>query len=330
LSLVQNCQVMSHLTAAQRYTISVMYAQNFLQTQIAETIGKSPAVICRELKRNSREDGLYDCDFAQAKYKNTLKTKPRAVVFTETVEELVKEGLGNQWSPEQISQTAQSKGVFCVSHETIYQYVWKDKANGGKLYENLRNQGKRNRKRGAEKDKRGSIKDRVSIHERPTVVDEKTRVGDWEGDTIIGKNHKGAILTTNERKSGFLLIAKLGGKHATDLAAKMVEVLSPYKSVCHTMTFDNGKEFAQHTDISKALDVSVYFADPYASWQRGANENTNGLIRQYIPKKTDFDTISDERLQEIQDLINNRPRKRLDWKTPNEVFHQLAGIAFDG
>ena len=185
-------------------------------------------------------------------------------------------------------------------------------------------------KEGAEKDKRGSIKDRVSIHERPPIVDEKARLGDWEGDTIIGKDHKGAILTTNERKSGYLLLAKLGGKNADDLATKMVAVLSPYQAVCHTMTFDNGKEFARHEEIAAALNLSVYFADPYASWQRGANENTNGLIRQYIPKKTDFDTISDQRIQEIQDLINNRPRKRLNWRTPNEVFHELSNIAFDG
>jgi transposase, IS30 family len=330
LSLVQNCQIMSHLTAAQRYTISVLLARKDSQVSIAITIGKSPAVISREIKRNSTEGGLYDCDYAQKKYENGLKSKPRCVKFTDSVQDLVKEGLENQWSPEQISQTAKSKGIFCVSHEKIYQYVWADKQNGGKLYENLRNQGKKYRKRGAEKDKRGSIKDRVSIHERPAIVAEKARIGDWEGDTIIGKDHKGAILTTNERKSGFLLMKKLGGKNATDLSVQMVAVLTPYKAVCHTLTVDNGKEFARHTDISTALGINVYFADPYASWQRGANENTNGLIRQYIPKKTDFDTISDERIQEIQDLINNRPRKRLNWKTPNEVFQQLSKIAFDG
>lgn len=329
LPLVQNCQTMSHLTAAQRYTISVLLAQKTLQSSIATTIGKSPAVISREIKRNSTANGLYDDDFAQKKYENGLKSKPRAIKFTDSVQNLVKEGLSKQWSPEQISETAKSEGNFCVSHEKIYQYVWLDKQNGGKLYENLRNQGKKYRKRGAEKDKRGSIKDRVSIHERPVVVDEKTRLGDWEGDTIIGKDHKGAILTTNERKSGFLLMKKLGGKNATDLSIQMVAVLTPYKAVCHTLTVDNGKEFARHTDISKSLEINIYFADPYASWQRGANENTNGLIRQYIPKKTDFDTISDQRVQEIQDLINNRPRKRLNWKTPNQVFQELSKIAFD-
>lgn len=307
-----------------------MLAQKDTQDRIAETIGKNAAVISREIKRNSRENGLYDCDFAQAKYEKGLKSKPRRVKMTDSVRNLVEEGLNKQWSPEQISQTAKSKGIECVSHERIYQYVWSDKQNGGNLYVNLRNRGKKYRKRGAEKDKRGSITNRVSIHERPAIVDEKARVGDWEGDTIIGKDHKGAILTTNERKSGYLLLAKLGGKNADDLATKMVAVLSPYQAVCHTMTFDNGKEFARHEEIAAALNLSVYFADPYASWQRGANENTNGLIRQYIPKKTDFDTISDQRIQEIQDLINNRPRKRLNWRTPNEVFHELSNIAFDG
>jgi transposase, IS30 family len=164
---------MSHLTAAQRYTISVLLARKDSQVSIAITIGKSPAVISREIKRNSTEGGLYDCDYAQKKYENGLKSKPRCVKFTDSVQDLVKEGLENQWSPEQISQTAKSKGIFCVSHEKIYQYVWADKQNGGKLYENLRNQGKKYRKRGAEKDKRGSIKDRVSIHERPAIVAEK-------------------------------------------------------------------------------------------------------------------------------------------------------------
>jgi transposase, IS30 family len=307
-----------------------MLAQKDTQDRIAETIGKNAAVISREIKRNSRENGLYDCDFAQAKYEKGLKSKPRRAKMTDSVRNLVEEGLNKQWSPEQISQTAKSKGIECVSHERIYQYVWSDKQNGGNLYVNLRNRGKKYRKRGAEKDKRGIITNRVSIHERPAIVGEKARVGDWEGDTIIGKDHKGAILTTNERKSGYVLLAKLGGKNADDLAAKMVAVLSPYQAVCHTMTFDNGKEFARHEEIAAALNLSVYFADPYASWQRGANENTNGLIRQYIPKKTDFDTISDQRIQEIQDLINNRPRKRLNWRTPNEVFHELSNIAFDG
>jgi IS30 family transposase len=321
---------MSHLTNAQRYTISVMFAQKYSKTAIAATIGKNASTVGREITRNKSENGDYDAVTAQAKYEKGIKSKPRPIKMTDSVLKLVKDGLNKQWSPEQISQTAKSKGIICVSHEKIYQYVWTDKQNGGNLYENLRNQGKKYRKRGAEKDKRGSIKNRVSIHERPAIVDEKARLGDWEGDTIIGKDHKGAILTTNERKSGYLLMAKLGGKNATDLAAELVAILSPHQAVCHTMTFDNGKEFARHEDIAAALDVAVYFADPYSSWQRGANENTNGLIRQYIPKKTDFDTISHERIIEIQDLINNRPRKRLNWRTPNVVFQELANIAFDG
>lgn len=307
-----------------------MLAQKRLQKEIALTIGKSPSVISREIKRNSTAQGVYDSNFAQSQYEKGLTAKPKTIKFTTSVKDLVEEGLSKQWSPEQICQTAKSKGVDCVSHERIYQYVCSDKQNGGHWHEHLRTKGKKYRKRGAEKDKRGTIKDRVSIHDRPAIVETKGRVGDWEGDTIIGKDHKGAILTLNERKSGFVVMAKLTGKNAQDLSAKTVAVLTPYQAVCHTLTVDNGKEFAHHTQIATELDLQVYFADPYSSWQRGANENTNGLIRQYIPKKTDFDTVSEERLQEIQDLLNNRPRKRLNWRTPYEVFQELSQIAFDG
>ena len=315
---------MSHLTSAQRYTIEVMLAQKTPQKKIALAISKSPSVLSREIGRNRAADGRYDSAVAQARYERGLKTKPHGIKLTDAVKEVIVSGLSKQWSPEQIAHKAAKDGVTCVSHERIYQFVWQDKQEGGSLYQNLRSQGKKYRKRGAEKDKRGCIKDRVSIHDRPAVVAEKSRIGDWEGDTIIGKDHQGAILTTNERFSGYVLLAKLQGKNATELATTMTEILLPHKDRCLTMTFDNGKEFARHADITQHLGVPVYFADPYASWQRGANENTNGLVRQYIPKKTDFDTITPQRLQEIQDLLNNRPRKRLDWKTPNEVFNPIS------
>ena len=203
---------------------------------------------------------------------------------------------------------------------------------GGDLFIHLRTQGKRYRKRGSAKDNRGIIKDRVDIGERPQVVEEKNRFGDLEIDTIIGKDHKGAIVTINDRAMGLLRMKKLSGKDAQELADKTIELLQEWKPMLHTITSDNGKELACHAQIGKALGVDFYFAKPYHSWERGANENINGLIRQYIPKKTNFDDLTDEYVKFVEDELNNRPRKRYGYKTPNEVFNTFVdnrAVAFE-
>ncbi len=212
------------------------------------------------------------------------------------------------------------EGLECVSVETIYQYVWGDKRRGGDLHTHLRRKGRKYRKRGAKKDSRGVIRDRVSIDERPKVVDDKSRFGDLEIDLIMGANHRRALLSANDRASGISWIALLEGKDSKALAEKAAEMLIPFKGLLHTITSDNGKEFAEHKAIAKSLAVDYYFAHPYHSWERGANENMNGLIRQYLPKGTSFDSLDDNEIKRIRDKLNNRPRKKLGFLTPIEYF----------
>ena len=229
-------------------------------------------------------------------------------------------------SPEQIIGRAKKEGKACVSHERIYQYVWLDKKNGGSLYLHLRTQGKKYRKRGNSKDKRGKITGRIDISQRPGIVEKRERFGDFEIDTIIGQNHKGAIVTINDRATGLLKMRKLESKNAEFLAEQTIEVLKPYQYFLHTITSDNGKEFAAHQKISEALNCDFYFAKPYHSWQRGSNENLNGLIRQYIPKKTNFENLTDEYIQWVEDQLNHRPRKRFGFLNPIEIFNQKVAF----
>ena len=312
---------MSQLTKAQRYTISVMRKRNFSMGEIAAVIGKHKSTISRELRRNcDRRSGRYDADLAQRKCERRQKGKPHRVRFTEEVRLRVEAMLGEDYSPEQIVGRCKLEGLECVSVETIYQYVWGDKRRGGDLHTHLRRKGRKYRKRGAKKDSRGVIRDRVSIDERPKVVDDKSRFGDLEIDLVVGANHRRALLTANDRASGISWIALLEGKDSKALAEKAAETLMPFKGLLHTITSDNGKEFAEHKAIAKSLAVDYYFAHPYHSWERGANENMNGLIRQYLPKGTSFDGLDDNEIKRIRDKLNNRPRKKLGFLTPIEYF----------
>ena len=315
---------MSHLSSEQRYTIGTMYARGMSQKIISETIGRDKSVVSRELSRNrDLRSKIYKPDLAQRKCNERHRKKAKKIKLDEPMKQLIDEQLGKKFSPEQIVGLAKTKGVSCVSHERIYQYIWADKKAGGTLSSHLRRIGKKYRKRGENKDKRGEIKGRISIKERPEIVEAKTRLGDLEIDTIIGKDHKGAILTINDRVTGMVKIAKLNGKDAEELAKKSIETLADWKCFLQTITSDNGKEFAAHSKISEALEVQYFFADPYKSWQRGANENLNGLIRQYIPKKTNFDDVSDDFIKKIEDDLNNRPRKRLDFESPKQRLDKL-------
>jgi len=312
---------MKHLTKEQRYTICVMKKQAYLQKDIALAIGKDKSVISRELKRNcDMRSKKYDDDLAQRKYQQRQTNKPKHIRFTADVKQRVDELLNKDYSPEQIVGRAKIEKKPCVSPERIYQYVWKDKKDGGSLCKHLRRKGRKYRKRGNAKDNRGIIKNRVDIDQRPAIVNEKQRLGDLEIDTVTGQNHKGALLTINDRVSSMAWLAKLDGKNADELAQKTIEVLNHYKNLLNTITSDNGKEFAEHKTISKDLTVDFFFAKPYHSWERGANENMNGLIRQYFPKGSSFENVSDEDVQRVQDILNNRPRKKLNFLTPNEFF----------
>ena len=227
--------------------------------------------------------------------------------------------LREDWSPEQVSLWLRSNRGIRISHEWIYQYVLNDKLSGGDLYHHLRCQ-KIRRKRYGAYSRRGQLINRVSIDERPPIVDRRCRIGNWELDTIIGKGHKQAIVSLTERKSRLTLIRKVGHKSADKVASAILHLLTPLTHRLPTMTSENGKEFAQHETIADRLKARFYFAHPYASWERGLNENTNGLIRQYFPKRHDFTTITQDQIDRVMDKLNNRPRKCLGMKTPNQVF----------
>lgn len=315
---------MSHLTSEQRYVIELMRSQGQGPTVIGRFIGKHKSVISRELHRNcDKRSGNYAADLATRKTLKRHREKPKHRGFTQAIKHQVDSLLIEDYSPEQIAGWCKSEGIEMVSHERIYQYVWKDKQRGGKLHEHLRRKGRRYRKRGNLKDTRGILKDRVDIDHRPAIVEARTRFGDLEIDTIIGKNHQGAIVTINDRASGMLKMKKVERRTAENVSTASIELLADWKQWVHTITADNGKEFADHKAIALATEASFYFAKPYHSWERGSNENLNGLVRQYIPKKTDFETLTDEFIQSIENKLNNRPRKRHAYKNPIFVMNQL-------
>lgn len=312
---------MSHLTLEQRYTIEVLSKENYPQKKIAEILGKNKSVVSREISRNcDKRNSVYKAELAHRKCLERHKNKKKKIHFTEEIKEFVKERIEDDYSPEQIVGTAKKLGVACVSHERIYQYLWHDKKQKGDLYKHLRTQGKRYRSRGASKDKRGQIVGRNGIENRPKIVEEKTRFGDLEMDLIIGKDHKEALLTINDRVTGVLKMTKVSGKDAAEIEQACVKELEDWKELIHTITSDNGKEFSNHQSIAKQLNIDYYFARPYHSWERGANENLNGLVRQYFPKGSSFELVTEEEVKKVQDKLNNRPRKRFGFQSPNEVF----------
>jgi len=291
----------------------------YQQNDIAQYLGRDPSTISRELKRNTGLRGYRPKQAQQlAIDRRTGATKHRKL--TSQVKGWIESLLKLDLSPEQISgYLKQTKGV-SVSHETIYRYIYADQAQGGHLYLRLRLIPKGYRKRYASYQQRGQLIDRVSIDERPAIVETRTRIGDWEGDTVIGKGRKSALLTLVERKSLYTVMVKLSSRNAMELADKLTAAMKTLKRKITTITFDNGKEFAEHKTISKKLNADVYFAHPYSSWERGTNENTNGLIRQYFPKGTDFNAVTEQDIKLVMNRLNTRPRKTRNYKAPIELF----------
>jgi IS30 family transposase len=274
-----------------------------------------------EVKPNTGLRG-YRPKQAQEKTQERHQNRLRYRKLTPEVQSVIAENIEHEWSPDQIQGRLRSEGLPIVCATTIYSFVQQDKASGGHLYQHLRHR-KAYKKRTGSPDTRGQIIGRVSIDERPSIVDEKVRLGDWEADTVIGKGHKGVLVTLAERVSKKTLIAQVQSKHADVVKDAIIKLLGPEKEYVHTITFDNGKEFADHAQIKKALGTDNYFAHPYHSWERGLNENHNGLIRQYPPKGMALDKVTDEDIILIQNRLNNRPRKLLDYKTPNEVYEAM-------
>lgn len=313
---------MGHLSKEQRYMIASMLSSGYSQKSISEALGRDKSVISREIKRNGDgRNGDYRADLADQKCRDRHRKKPKATKLDGLQQMLIRELLAEKYSPQQISEHLRLMKVRCVSHERIYQLIWQDKKQGGILYKHLRSRGKRYRKRGDQKDRRGQIPNRVPIAERPKIVDQRSRIGDLEVDTIIGKNHKKAIITINDRMTGMVKMAKVDTKTGREVGQKIIEMLLPWKGFIHTITSDNGTEFSEHQNIATRLGISFYFADPYKSWQRGSNENLNGLIRQYIPKSSDFDQYDEQYIKFVEDQLNDRPRKRLGFLSPNLIFN---------
>jgi len=308
------------LTLEERSMIYGFCKAGFSISKIANELNRHKSTISREIKRNTGKRG-YRSKQADEMSKLRKKLAYKSVKWTFEVEKQIELLLKEKWSPEQISAYLKKQNGISISHQRIYQHVEFNKESGGDLHKHLRQSSKERRKKyGKKASKRGQIQNRVSIQERPVDVDKRKECGHWEGDTIIGKNHKGAMITLVERKTGFTVIEKVKSKNSDLVAERIIDKMSKYKNKIKSITFDNGLEFAGHEIIAKKLKCDIYFADPYSSYQRGTNENTNGLIRQYFPKGSNFDIYTDSDVINVMNSLNDRPRKRLEFSTPSELF----------
>jgi transposase, IS30 family len=317
-----------HLTFLERERISQMHDAGASNEEIAADLGRAPSTVGRELKRNSVA-GEYLAVTAQGLAQQRRRERPLVRKMDRPdVSNFVRSRLVRCWSPDQIA--GRSKSDFAddrrrqISHQTIYTWIESHPPEDRRHFASfLRRAGSRSPR----EDRRGRIPNQVSIEGRPKVVDQRRRYGDWEGDTVVGAKQSGAVVTLVERKSGYLLTAKSCDRKARRVARKIESRLERLpEPLRRTVTFDNGKEFADHDHIAQRLDLDVYFAKPYCSWQRGTNEHTNGLLRQFLPKGTDLKNVSWQELNHYTNLINDRPRKRLGYRTPAEVFEPLVAI----
>lgn len=308
----------TQLTQDQRYQICALKQVEQKNKRIAEILGVHASTVSRELKRNRGKKGYRSKQADQKAQERKHGAKRR--IGSETWE-YVEQKVKREWSPEQISGRLRSHHGIKISHEWIYQFILANKEAGGSLYKHLRCQ-KQNRKRYGSNERRGSLPNRRSIEERPEIVEERSRIGDWESDTIIGKGHKQAIVTLVDRKSRLLLMQKVEKRTAEKVGEATITMLST--KTRKTLTSDNGKEFANHELVAEALKIDYFFAHPFSAWERGTNENTNGLIRQYFPKHSAFSTITQENVAAVMDKLNNRPRKCLGFETPHEVYQSYS------
>lgn len=308
------------LTNEDRCKIDALYKTGMNAATIAKQMGRHKSTISREINRNSL-DGVYECTQAielTKKRKSGCGVKER---LTEDDWTLVRTLLYTKWSPEQISGWLRENTDigFYVSDQWIYEYIYTNRETGGDLYENLRRNGRPYR-RGKFRPYKGKIKGRVSIEARPEIVEKRLRIGDWEIDSVIGKLNQSSLVTLVERLSRYTVILKVNSKEAQEVSRAIIARIKEFQLPVHTLTADNGTEFAEHEKISDELGLDFYFAHPYSSWERGTNENTNGLIRQYFPKGTDFNTISDDAILVVENELNNRPRKCLKFRRPVEIL----------
>lgn len=323
----------SHLTYSERCHIQAYLKSGKSNREIAKLLGCSHTTINKEIRRNKGERGYRQNQAHDRAVQRQSCARRIAHKLTEEIKAIIITCLQEQqWSPVQISGRLLKTQGLHISHETIYQMVWKDKQQGGTLYTHLRHKAKKYNKRGAKKAGRGLIPGRVDIDERPPIVEEKIRFGDFELDTIVGANHQGAIVSAVDRATKLTKLILVSQATSEKVTQALQQALIPFKekNMIHTFTADNGKEFAAHADITKSLGGEFYFAKPYHSWERGLNEHTNGLVRQYFPKGTDFTILTPEQVLEVEYKLNNRPRKSLNFSTPYEAFNALMAQSSAG
>lgn len=313
------------LTLEKRYEIKAYMQAGFSKSYIAQKIDVHKSTITRELQRNSTKTGYY----SKAAHKKAMKRRKEAkkhIKFTEAIRFKVRALVLLDFSPEQIAGRLKKETNLSISHERVYQYIREDRDIGGHMWRHLRHSNRKRKPRN-KAEKRGHIPDRTFIDDRPVIVDKRLRIGDWEADTMWKPREKGALLTLVERKTGYTLISWLPDRKAERVADKITSLLSDFKEQVHTLTVDNGSEFKFHQRISEELNARVYFAHPYHSWERGTVENTNGLIRQYFPRKMILDKSVIDKTSFVQQRLNMRPRKRLNYKTPFERLFKIS-VAF--
>lgn len=306
------------ITTEERYTIAELRKQGWSKAKIAKSLGRDRSTIYREIRRNASSLGSYRPSKAVEKTNGRRSRSRKKPQFGEEEIAIVFALIGKKWSPEQVSNVLRIQGILRISHETIYQYIWYDKIQGGKIYENLRHSRKRRRKRYGSYDSRGVMKGKRALEERPISAKNRSRKGHWEIDTVMGKGAKPCILTMVDRKTGYLVIWKLRSRTTAEVNAALLSIIGKHR--IKSITADNGTEFHQFKHIEEKTGVLFYFAKPYHSWERGSNENANGLIRQYLPKGQSMTKVTQGNCEYIAKELNNRPRKRYGYKTP-EVIH---------
>ena len=322
----------THLTPFERGKIELLVRSGWPRRRIADEMKRNPSTISREVKRSSDRPGRYQALTAQLAYqaRRTRCVKPRKLEQHPRLRAYVCEKIREQWSPDEIACTLRldfpRDRSMRISHETIYTFVYADKRQNGTLYTHLRQSHRKRRRRQNTYTKRGLFPGRVGIEQRPKIVDTRRRVGDWEGDLVHGRQGAPAILTLVERKHGYLLAHKVDNKRAYTVGRAFLKAFRCVPDqLLKTITLDNGNEFADFKTIEKDLETDIYFDDPYCAWQRVTNDNTNGLLRQYIPKKTDLHALTQSDLNHIVEKLNNRPRKRLNYRTPAQLFQKATG-----
>jgi IS30 family transposase len=311
------------LAPEERYMLAALRRQGLNQAEIARELGRHRSTVCREVRRNStRADGHYRAFTAQERTNGRRSRSRRNSHFSVEDFALIDGLLCRQWSPEQVSGYLARSGLLSISHETIYRHVWRDKKGGGLLHTHLRGARKRRRKRYGAYDSRGRLAGKRMISERPQEVEERREVGHWEADTVMGAGSKDCVLTLVERKTGLVLIGKLADRTAEGLSRRAVSLIRKHQGRFTTVTADNGTEFHGYGRVERLTGATFYFARPYHSWERGSNENANGLLRQYLPKGASMAGLSQPRCNAIAHTLNTRPRKRLGFKTPLECFNE--------